>query len=106
MTSFKTTISRNLILKTLGASIIGAKCSSLIASKSSYFPIGATDWSIGGKQHIKAFEIAKEIGLECLQVSFSTPGSEYDLRDKRYVNCITKDPRKRVFVLLHWEWVF
>ena len=47
------------------------------------FPIGACDWTIGQKQHIDAFDIAQKIGLEGLQVSFSTPGSEFDLRDKK-----------------------
>ena len=47
------------------------------------FPIGACDWSLKKKQHIGAFEVAKEIGLEGLQVSFSTPGSEFDLRDQK-----------------------
>lgn len=46
------------------------------------FPIGACDWTIGQKQHIDAFDVAKQIGLEGLQVSFSTPGSDFDLRDK------------------------
>lgn len=46
------------------------------------FPIGACDWSIGHKQHIDAFATAGKIGLEGLQVSFSTPGSEFDLRDE------------------------
>lgn len=50
--------------------------------ESNSFPIGACDWSIGHKQHIDAFATAKEIGLEGLQVSFSTPGSDYDLREQ------------------------
>jgi len=52
------------------------------ASRPSY-PIGACDWSIGKKQHIDAFEVAEKIGLEGLQVSFSIPDSEFDLRQKK-----------------------
>ncbi len=47
------------------------------------FPIGACDWTIGKQQDIAAFDVAQQIGLEGLQVSFSTPGSEFDLRDKK-----------------------
>ena len=47
------------------------------------FPIGACDWTIGKMQDIAAFDVAQQIGLEGLQVSFSTPGSEFDLRDKK-----------------------
>ena len=53
------------------------------APKTAKFPIGACDWTIGQKQHIDAFEVAEKIGLEGLQVSFSTPGSDFDLRDKK-----------------------
>jgi len=47
------------------------------------FPIGACDWSIGKMQHIEAFDVARKIGLEGLQISFSTPGSDFDLRDRK-----------------------
>lgn len=46
------------------------------------FPIGVCDWNLGMKQNIGAFEVGKEIGVEGLQVSFSTPGSDFDLRDR------------------------
>ncbi|MDF1815713.1 MAG: sugar phosphate isomerase/epimerase [Verrucomicrobiales bacterium] len=55
----------------------------LFGRENSDFSIGACDWSIGHKQHIDAFETAKQIGLEGIQVSFSTPGSDFDLRDPR-----------------------
>lgn len=45
--------------------------------------VGACDWSIGKKQDIEAFSVAKEIGLEGIQVSFSNPGSDFDLRDPK-----------------------
>jgi len=54
-----------------------------VPKKQTAFPIGACDWSIGKKQHIDAFEVAQKIGLEGVQVSFSTPGSEFDLRDQK-----------------------
>lgn len=45
------------------------------------FKIGACDWSIGYRQNIEALEEAKRIGLEGVQVSFSEPGGDFDLRD-------------------------
>ena len=47
------------------------------------FPIGICDWNLNQRQNIGAFDVAEEIGLEGLQVSFSNPGSEYDLRDPK-----------------------
>ncbi len=55
--------------------------SRLWAQPSRSHSIGACDWSLGQRQHIDAFRVAQAIGLEGLQVSFSTPGSDYDLRD-------------------------
>ncbi len=46
------------------------------------FKIGACDWSIGNTQKPEAFAVAKEIGLDGVEVSFSQPGSENDLRDE------------------------
>jgi sugar phosphate isomerase/epimerase len=45
------------------------------------FKIGACDWSIGNRQKLAALEEAKRIGLDGVEVSFSEPGLEYDLRD-------------------------
>jgi sugar phosphate isomerase/epimerase len=46
------------------------------------FKIGACDWSIGNTQKPEAFAVAKEIGLDGVEVSFSQPGSGNDLRDE------------------------
>jgi len=47
------------------------------------FKIGACDWSIRQRQSPEAFAVAKEIGLDGLEVSFSDPGSDNDLRDEK-----------------------
>ena len=47
----------------------------------SCFKIGACDWSIGQRQCLEAFDVAKEIGLDGVEVSFSDPGKENDLRE-------------------------
>lgn len=61
--------------------IAGAAATPAFAAPSETFPIGACDWCLKKKQDIAAFDVAKEIGLEGIQVSFSTPGSDFDLRD-------------------------
>ncbi len=76
-------IARRPFLKILGGTAAAASTESLFANSKVDFPIGACDWSIKEKQDIAAFVTAKAIGLEGLQVSFSTPGSEYDLRDQK-----------------------
>ena len=67
----------------LAAPLAGMQASKLFSASKPHLPIGACDWTLGAKQDIAAFDIAKKIGLEGLQVSFSTPGSEFDLRDKK-----------------------
>ncbi len=44
------------------------------------FKIGACDWSIGRGGQLSALELAKDIGLDGVQVSFSKPGGQFDLR--------------------------
>jgi len=46
------------------------------------FKIGACDWSIRQRQKPEAFAAAKEIGLDGVEVSFSDPGKENDLREE------------------------
>ena len=71
---------RRSALQLLGASA-ASTCLPAFAKGSTRFPIGACDWSIKQQQHIGAFDVAQKMGLEGLQISFSTPGSEFDLRD-------------------------
>jgi L-ribulose-5-phosphate 3-epimerase len=44
------------------------------------FKIGACDWSLGRRQQLSALEVAREIGLDGVQVSFGDATGEYDLR--------------------------
>jgi sugar phosphate isomerase/epimerase len=46
------------------------------------FRIGACDWSIRQRQTPEALAVAKEIGLDGVEVSFSEPNSKYDLREE------------------------
>jgi L-ribulose-5-phosphate 3-epimerase len=76
-------ISRRPFIKLLGGTVAGLSVNGSFAGPIQDFPIGACDWTIGKKQDIAAFGVGAKIGLEGLQVSFSTPGSEYDLRDRK-----------------------
>ncbi len=73
---------RRSTLHLLAASAASA-CLPATAGEKTAFPIGACDWSIRKQQNIGAFDTAGKIGLEGLQISFSTPGSDYDLRDRK-----------------------
>jgi sugar phosphate isomerase/epimerase len=46
------------------------------------FKLSACDWSIGNAQRPEAFAVAKEIGLDGVEVSFGEPGRANDLRDE------------------------
>lgn len=43
--------------------------------------LGVCDWSIGKTQHPEAFDFAKKLGFDGVQVSFN--GGDFDLRDKK-----------------------
>ncbi len=44
------------------------------------FKIGACDWSINNGGDLAAIKMAKDIGLDGVEVSFGRPGDKYDLR--------------------------
>ncbi len=64
-----------------GAGLMAAPAfAALAADKERLFKIGACDWSLGKSANVAAFDVAKEIGLDGVQVSFGAPGGRYDLR--------------------------
>ena len=68
---------------TLGAGLaLSPALLALAADQSRRFKIGACDWSIGRGGQLSALELAKQIGLDGVQVSFGKPGGEYDLRSE------------------------
>jgi L-ribulose-5-phosphate 3-epimerase len=78
-------ISRRQALKYAGVGLTGLGISTelqtlLAAEPKPAFRIGACDWSIGKRQQLGAFELAKRIGLDGIQASFDEVGAEYDLR--------------------------
>lgn len=58
------------------------------------FTIGACDWSIGPAGDIKAFEVAKQIGLDGVQVSLNTASDHEHLR-KPAMQKLVKDAAHR-----------
>ncbi|MFH1919091.1 MAG: sugar phosphate isomerase/epimerase family protein [Planctomycetota bacterium] len=54
----------------------------LAADEKRLFKIGACDWSIGKAGQPGALELAKQIGLDGVEVTFGPPGGEHDLRNE------------------------
>lgn len=76
-------LTRRDSLKAVGGLLFAWSFRSLLAEENRLYKIGACDWSIGARQDIRAFEIAKTIGLDGVQVSFGEPGGDFDLRDAK-----------------------
>src|SRR5688572_15694040 len=47
------------------------------------FKIGACDWSLGMGSDIRAFEVARKIGLDGLMVDIGSPANNVHLREKK-----------------------
>lgn len=74
-------ISRRGLLAAGGALLFSSAVSRLGAAENKRrFRIGACDWSIGQHQQLKALEVAKDLGIDGVQVSFDDAGARYDLR--------------------------
>ena len=76
-------IARRPFLKVLAGATAGLAARPLMAGPKQDFPIGACDWSIKARHDLAAFDIGTKIGLEGLQVSFSDPGTQLDLRERK-----------------------
>jgi sugar phosphate isomerase/epimerase len=74
-----TQLSRKEFLSIMAALSIGAKAAQ--GYKGSQFLIGACDWSIGAAGQLSAFDTAKAIGLDGVQLSFNTITNQYHLAD-------------------------
>ncbi len=53
---------------------------SLLAAQERGFPIGICDWSLGFREDPGVFDVARQIGVDGVQVSFGSPDAEHDLR--------------------------
>jgi L-ribulose-5-phosphate 3-epimerase len=72
---------RDALRWSLGAGLTALACPTLsLAASSARFRVGACDWSIGPAGDINAFSVAKQIGLDGIQVSLNTKGDHDHLR--------------------------
>jgi sugar phosphate isomerase/epimerase len=94
MRRFPRTISRRTMLtRSAQAAAFAATAACfrplLAAPQSRWFKIGACDWSLGKRSDPAAFDVAKEIGLDGVQVEMGTVGNDMHLRrpevQKRYL---------------------
>ena len=74
-------LTRRTLLKK-GIALAGA--ASILPKNFSHkkFKIGACDWSLGAGSDIKAFDIAKQIGVNGIQVDIGSPSNNVHLRQK------------------------
>jgi len=73
---------RRQALAAAGATLaFGPALRALAADEKRLFRIGACDWSIGKRGDVAALAVAKQIGLDGVQVSFGPPGEKFDLRE-------------------------
>jgi L-ribulose-5-phosphate 3-epimerase len=75
---------RAMFLRTAEAAALAAGCSALAplfaASTSRSFKIGACDWSLGKRGDPAALDVARQIGLDGVQIDFGTAGNKMRLR--------------------------
>lgn len=70
----------------------------LLADQTRPFQIGACDWSLGKRQQIAALELAEEIGLDGVEVSFDG-GPECDLRNEEVRRQYRAEAERRGLVI-------
>lgn len=81
---------------TTAASLLGDPSALLAAGKQKQttFPISACDWSINCRHKLGAFDFAKSIGLQGVEVSFGEPGVENDLREEKIRTAYLAESKK------------
>ena len=73
-------ISRRRFLETSAAAVAWSAWPSLAVAREAGFQIGVCDWSLGKLCDVGAFEIAKELNLDGVQVSLGTAANDMALR--------------------------
>lgn len=82
-------ITRRSALAAISGTLAASSAWRILAADSKrVFKVGACDWSIQSRGDVAAMQMAKNIGLDGVEVSFGRPGDKSDLRDeenrKRY----------------------
>ena len=66
----------------MGGSLLATSAwQAIAADPKRTFKIGACDWSIRNRGDVAAMKMAKDIGIDGVEVSFGKPGDTYDLRE-------------------------
>ena len=74
-------INRRSALAAMGGSLAASSAWRILAADPKrLFKSGACDWSIRNRGDVAAMKMAKDIGLDGVEVSFGRPGDKYDLR--------------------------
>lgn len=75
---------RDLLTRSAGVAAFAAAASPFsalfAAPQSRWFKIGACDWSIGHRSDPAAFDVAKQIGLDGVQIDMGSAGNDMPLR--------------------------
>ncbi|MDY0168952.1 MAG: sugar phosphate isomerase/epimerase family protein [Thermoguttaceae bacterium] len=88
-------LSRRALLVGAGAGLLLAPgWRALLADHDRAFRIGACDWSLGKGQKLEALELAEQIGLDGVEVSFNG-GPVNDLRDEEVRQAYLAEARQR-----------
>lgn len=91
-------ISRRLLLKRTavlsGLALISKSGQSISHPVKATMKIGACDWSIGKSSDLGAFEVAKEIGLDGIQVSLGSDANNMHLRQKDLQQAYLKESKR------------
>lgn len=79
----RTILKKSLIVAgaSIASPLLGESFASDKLQRKQNFRIGACDWSINGQASLKAFDTAKAIGLDGVQVSLNSLKDEMHLRD-------------------------
>jgi L-ribulose-5-phosphate 3-epimerase len=76
----------------LGLTVVGLH--DLLAAGKPAFKIGACDWSLGKTADVQAMEVAKQIGLDGVQISLGTVKNDMHLRHKEVQQAYKAAARK------------
>ena len=72
---------RDALRAAIGTALAYSPCLAALAGDTHrLFKIGACDWSLGRTGQPSAMELARQIGLDGVEVSFGKPGEKFDLR--------------------------
>ncbi|MBC3790221.1 sugar phosphate isomerase/epimerase family protein [Spirosoma utsteinense] len=85
---------RDALRYSLGAGLTALACPALPREiAGSRFRVGACDWSIGPAGDVNAFSVAKQIGLDGVQVSLNTKTNHEHLRQKDVQKIVIESAR-------------